>query len=63
MVNNLMQFKYDNLNQLETAWNGMSDNAKSVYTPNYHAGRNSGFTHFIASQYAAHTSKELDTYK
>lgn len=63
MVNNLMQFKYDNLNQLETAWNCMSDEAKAVYIPNYHAGRNAGFTHFIASQYAAHTSEELDIYK
>lgn len=67
MANNLIQFTKENSDQLELAWNGLTDETKAVYIPkgiSFKSGcANVGFTHFIASQYAAHTSKELDIYK
>lgn len=67
MANNLIKFTKENSDQLELAWKGLTDETKAVYIPqgiSFKSGCETvGFTHFVASQYLAHTSKELEIYK
>ncbi|AUR90500.1 hypothetical protein NVP1144O_52 [Vibrio phage 1.144.O._10N.286.45.B3] len=48
-MSKLVQFKEANLSKLESKWNALAN--QEDYTPSYEAGYNSGFTHFVASEF------------
>jgi hypothetical protein len=54
-MSKLVEFKEANLSKLESKWNGLSN--QEDYTPSYDAGYNSGFTHFVASEFCNHNNQ------
>ena len=54
-MSKLIEFKEANLPKLESKWAQVEN--KGDYTPNYHEGRNAGFTHFVASEFVNHNNK------
>lgn len=54
-MSKLVQFKEANLSKLESKWNALAN--QEDYTPSYEAGYNSGFTHFVASEFCSHNNQ------
>ncbi|AUR86873.1 coil containing protein [Vibrio phage 1.090.B._10N.286.48.F1] len=54
-MSKLVQFKEANLAKLESKWNALEN--QEDYTPSYEAGYNSGFTHFVASEFCNHDNQ------
>lgn len=54
-MSKLVQFKEANLPKLESKWNELKN--QEDYTPSYEAGHNSGFTHFVASEFFNHNNQ------
>ena len=54
-MSKLLEFKEANLSKLESKWNGLPN--QEDYTPSYEAGYNSGFTHFVASEFCNHNNQ------
>ena len=54
-MSKLLEFKEANLSKLESKWNGLTN--QEDYTPSYEAGYNSGFTHFVASEFCNHNNQ------
>lgn len=53
-MSKLVEFKQANLSKLESKWNGLEN--QDEYTPSYQAGYDSGFTHFVASEFCNHNN-------
>lgn len=54
-MNKLAEFRKANVEKLEKNWNQLEN--KADYTPKYHLGRQSGFTHFVASEFVNHNNQ------
>ena len=54
-MSKLVEFKKANVEKLESKWDALPN--KEDYTPSYEAGYNSGFTHFVASEFCNHNNK------
>ena len=54
-MSKLVEFKQANLSKLESKWEALE--SKEDYTPSYSAGYNSGFTHFVASEFCNHNNQ------
>ncbi len=54
-MSKLVQFKEANLSKLESKWNALAN--QEDYTPSYEAGYDSGFTHFVASEFCNHDNQ------
>ena len=54
-MSKLLEFKQANLSKLESKWKAIEN--KEDYTPSYSAGYDSGFTHFVASEFCNHNSQ------
>lgn len=53
-MNKLVEFRKENIEKLERNWAKVN---QEEYTPNYHIGRQSGFTHFVASEFLNHNNQ------
>ena len=54
-MSKLLEFKQANLSKLESKWEALEN--KEDYTPSYSAGCDSGFTHFVASEFCNHNNQ------
>ncbi|AUR85058.1 coil containing protein [Vibrio phage 1.067.O._10N.261.52.C9] len=54
-MSKLVEFKNANLAKLESKWNALEN--QEDYTPSYETGYNSGFTHFVASEFCNHNNQ------
>lgn len=50
----LVEFRKENIEKLERNWAKAN---QEEYTPNYRIGRQSGFTHFVASEFVNHNNQ------
>lgn len=54
----LVEFKVANLAKLEEKWSAVAN--KEDYTPSYSSGYDSGFTHFVASEFINHNNQSKE---
>lgn len=57
-MSKLLEFKQANLAKLESKWEALEN--KEDYTPSYSAGYDSGFTHFVASEFCNHNNQSWE---